>query len=109
MNNSTRKNLDGLLHATADILVRNTEIISVAASGPNIVVMQGQLEDTMGERDSVNEEQPADPAIMNPRHEDQYEFPNGCQCTLVSGGKSHLPKEELSGDKLCEHFLNEIK
>jgi hypothetical protein len=97
--------LDDVLHAIVNILVRNTEVISVAVSGSSIIVVQGRDEDTMGEPGSVNEEQP-DPAIVN---EDQYKFPDGCQCILLNSGKSHLPTEHLSGDELCEHILNEIK
>jgi hypothetical protein len=96
---------DSVLHAIANILVRNTEVISVAVSGSSVVVMQGREEDTTGEPDSANEEIP-DPAMVN---EDQYKFPDSCQCILVSSGKSHLPTELLSEDELCEHTLNEIK
>lgn len=96
INNSTQSNLSLVLHAIADILVRSTEVFSVAASGPNVVVMQEQSE-------------PADSTHVNRRREYQYEFPDGCQSSLVTSGKSHLPKEGLSGDELCEHFLNEIK
>jgi len=88
-----------------NILVRNTETISVAVSGSSIVVVQGWDEETTGEPGSANEEQP-DPAIVN---ENQYKFPDGCQCTLLSSGKSHLPTELLLGDELCEHFVNEIR
>ena len=103
--NNPRGPLEDALHAMVNILVRNTEAISVAVSGSNIVVVQGQDEDTTGEPGSAHEEQP-DPAIVN---KDQYKFPDGCRCILVSSGKSHLPTERLSVDELCEHFVNEIK
>ena len=97
--------LDDELHAIVNILVRDTEPISVTVSGPNIIVVQSRDEDPMGESGSANEEQ-LDPAIMNG---DQYKFPDGSRCILLSSGKSHLPMELLSMDELCKHILNEIK
>jgi hypothetical protein len=97
--------LDDELHAIVNILMRDTEPISVAISGSNIIVVQGRDEDPMGESGSANKEQP-DPAIVNG---DQYKFPDGSRCILLSSGKSHLPMELLSTDELCKHILNEIK
>jgi hypothetical protein len=97
--------LEVVLQAIANILVRNTEAISVAASGSSIIVVQGWREDTTGEPDFTSEEKP-DPAIMN---KDQYKFPNGCDCILVSSSKSLLPTELLSEDALCEHILKEVR
>lgn len=103
--NNPRGPLEVALHAMVDILGRNTEAISVAVSGSSIVVVQGLDEDPTGEPGSANEELP-NPAIVN---EDQHKFPDGSQCILVGSGKSHLPTELLSGDELCEHFVNAIK
>src|SRR5882762_2277122 len=49
--NSKGGPLDNVLHGIANILVRNTEAISVAVSGSSVVVMQGREEDTAGEPD----------------------------------------------------------
>jgi len=53
---SSRRALNDVLHALADILVRNREVIAVAVSGPNIVAMEGEKEEVTREPDSVDVE-----------------------------------------------------
>jgi hypothetical protein len=140
--------VDDLLDATANILVRDIEIIAVGVSGCSIGAMQGQKTGTTGGESDAADEEPGekepdaedegelddeepdsaangetDPeqadysdilipriaAIVNPDEGDDYDFPENCQCILVSGGESYLPQEYLSGNQLCQHLFGKIQ
>jgi hypothetical protein len=53
---SSRRALNDVLHALADILVRDREVIAVGVSGSNIVVMEGEMEEVTSEPVSVDVE-----------------------------------------------------
>jgi hypothetical protein len=54
---SSRRTLSNdVLHALADILVRDREVVAVGVSGPNIIAMEGETEEAMSELDSVDAE-----------------------------------------------------
>ena len=54
---SSQRALNHVLHALADILVRDREVIAVAVSGPNLVLIEGEKEEVTREPDSVDVEQ----------------------------------------------------
>jgi len=53
---SSQRALNHVLHALADILVRDREVIAVAVSGPNLVLIEGEKEEVTREPDSVDVE-----------------------------------------------------
>jgi hypothetical protein len=53
---SSQQTLYDVLHALADILVRDQEVIAVGVSGSNIVAMEGETEEVTSELVSVNVE-----------------------------------------------------
>jgi hypothetical protein len=120
--------LNDVLHALVDILVRDREVIAVAVSGPNIVAVEGEMEEVTREPDSVDVEL-ADAAdrkvpgfaagddtipevtdlsgakithistIVNSDMVDM-EVPESSHCTLVGPGQSYLPHNLLSMGEL---------
>jgi hypothetical protein len=125
--NSTRRSLEDVLDAFSNIFVRYQEVIAIAASGSNIIAMEGWM--AMDEPDSANEahlgsetddERIAEEDDFNdgkissisanviPDARDKYVFPDGCPCIVISGGKSYLPRRHLPEDELCEILLKKI-
>jgi hypothetical protein len=131
--------LNDVLHALADILVRNREVIAVAVSGPNIVAVEEQMEDVTGEPDSVDVElaDAADrkvlgfaagddtisevidlshvgitniSAIVNSDMID-VKVHESSYCMLVDPGQSSLPVNLPMGglSKLYEYFIENFK
>jgi hypothetical protein len=96
------------LNATATILVRDQEVIALGVSSGGIVAMEGRMEEaTAGEPSPVSPDQRVSAAasdaskplafrkstitaIINPRIEDNYNFPGGAHCMVVDSGKSHF-------------------
>jgi hypothetical protein len=98
---------DMLLNATAAILVRDQEVIALGVSSGGIVAVEGRMEEATGEPSPVSPEQHVSAAasddsktfafrkstitaIVNPRTEDNYSFPDGACCMVVGSGKSHF-------------------
>jgi hypothetical protein len=125
---SSRTFNDILLDATATILVRNQEVIALAASGGSIIAMEGRTEETTaGKSSPASQETYVSAAesdfdgggdssnlafrmshiakIINPRKEDNYNFPAGSHFMALRGGKSHL-KLIQDENKAWEWFLN---
>jgi len=73
-----------LLDAIATILMRDDKIIAIAASGPNIVAIQEVP--GSGTDENSNVQIPNISAIVNPRKEDKYEFPDGSSFMMVNKG-----------------------
>ena len=133
---SSRRALNAVLDALADILVRNREVIAVAVSGPNIVAMEGEKEEVTREPDSVMDAADREvlgfavgddtisevidlgregitniSAIVNSDMHDA-KVHKSSYCMLVTPGQSYLPEDllpmgELS--KLYEYFVENLK
>jgi len=92
------------MDALATVLVRSTtEVVAVAASGPNIVAIQDAVQRLLGSdaddnRNYSNIRIPKIAAIVNPRNEDKYEFPNGSSFMMVKEGRSHLARSPPEAD-----------
>src|SRR6266436_5709516 len=80
----TRQPQNELLDAIATILVRDVEVVAIAASGPNIVAIQEVPgSDADDNRHYSNVRIPKIAATVNPRTEDKYEFPDGSSVRMV--------------------------
>jgi hypothetical protein len=102
---------DEVIFALATLLVRNHEIIAVAASGAGVVAMQQSMETAASEPDSASNKEPAthlpfdeylnfsNTPLNTRRDDDHFNFPDGCCCMLVSKGKSLL-RTKLKGDEV---------
>ena len=106
---------DEVIFALATLLVRNHEIVAVAASGAGVVAVQQSMETAMSEPDPATNKEPAVrlpvdkhlnfynttdhfTAGSNTRRDDHhFNFPNGRCCMLFSKGKSLLTTK-LKGD-----------
>jgi len=101
----TRQPQNGLLDAIATILVRDVEAVAIAASGLNIVAIQEVLgSDPDDNRNYSNVRIPKIAAIVNPRKEDKYEFPDGGSFVMVKEGRSHLVRSPAEADA-WKHYL----
>jgi hypothetical protein len=105
----TRQPQNGLLDAIATILVRDVEVVAIAASGPNIVAIQDAIQevpgsDADGNRNYSNVRIPKIAAILNQRKEDRYEFPDGGSFVMVKEGRSHLIRSPAEADA-WKHYL----
>jgi hypothetical protein len=105
----TRQPQNELLDAIATILVRNVEVVAIAASGPNIVAIQDAVQQLPGSdaddnRNHSNVRIPKIAAIVNPRKEDTYEFPDGSNFMVVKEGRSHLERSIAEVDT-WKHYL----
>ena len=117
---------DEVLFALSTLLVRNHEIVAVAASGAGVVAVQEPMETPTSEPDSASNKQPAEQpaahlpfdehlnvrntvpdsftAVINPRRDDRhFKFPAGRCCMMVDKGKSLL-RSKLKGDKVWARF-----
>jgi hypothetical protein len=111
---SSRTFNERILFATAALLVRHNEVIALAASGGNIIAMEGRMEETtVRETLFASREQHVSAVefdldgdddgdsgnfasrisriagIVNPRREDEYNFPGDSRCMVLDSGKSH--------------------
>jgi hypothetical protein len=91
------------LDAIATILVRDAEVVAIAASGPNIVAIQDAIQQLPASaaddnRNHSNVQIPNIPAIVNPRKGDIYEFPDGSNFMMVKEGRSHLARSLAEAD-----------
>ena len=110
-----------LLNATATILVRDQEVITLGVSSAGIVAMEGRMEKATGEPSPVSPEQHVSAAasddsktfafrkstitaIVNPRTEDNYSIPGGAHCMVVDSGKSHF-RLHKDDNKAWQFFL----
>jgi hypothetical protein len=116
---------DKLLNATATILVRDKEVVAVTVSGSRILAMEGTTEETAGEPSSPTVQEhvsvprsngdgnpgnftspiPRIAAIVNPRKEDGYKFPDGTHCTVLTNGRNHFGTIIQDDSKAWESFL----
>jgi hypothetical protein len=83
------------MDALATVLVRSTtEVVAVAASGPNIVAIQDETQPAESDPDENRYHSQARiskiAGIVNPRTEYTYKFPDGTHCMLISDGQSHF-------------------
>jgi hypothetical protein len=93
---------DAVLNAAATIFVRNNEGIAAALSGTHLLVMQTQGRASSGEAPlHITSIQPS--AEMN-----VLDLPNDGRCILVDNGKSLLPSITLKGDRLWDHYCDEL-
>ncbi|KIM81780.1 hypothetical protein PILCRDRAFT_489866 [Piloderma croceum F 1598] len=95
-----------LLDAIATILVRDVEVVAIAASGPNIVAIQDAIQQLPGSDadDNQNYSNVKIAGIGNPRKEDTYEFPDGRNFMMVKEGRSHLARSPAETDA-WKHYL----
>jgi hypothetical protein len=134
---SSQRAANDVLHALADILVRNREVIAVGVSGPNIVAMEGEMEGVTSEPDSVDVElaDAADrevlgfaagdgtiteatdlthvgitniSAIVNSDMNDA-KVHESSHCMLVAPGQSYLPEKLLPMGELYKYFIENLK
>jgi hypothetical protein len=93
---------NAVLNAAATIFVRNNEGITAALSGTHLLVMQTQGRDSSGEAPlHITSTQP--PAEIN-----VLDLPYDGRCILVDKGKSFLPSITLKGDRLWDHYCDEL-
>jgi hypothetical protein len=136
---SSRQALNHVLHALADILVRDREVIAVAVSGPDLV-LEGEKEEVTREPDSVDVElaDAADRKVLGFAEGDanisevidlsrvgitnisvivnsdmnDVKVHESSHCMLVGSGQSYLPENLLPmGElsKLYEYFVKNLK
>jgi hypothetical protein len=108
-NTLTRQPQNELLDAIAAILVRDQEVIAIAASGPNIIAIQDAVQQHPGSdlddnQSYSNVQIPKIAAIVNPRREDTYEFPDGSSYIVVKEGRSHFTTSYAGAD-VWKHYL----
>ena len=128
---------DDVLHALADILVWNWEVIALGVSGPNIISMEGKTEEVTNEPYSLDVE------LVDAADKEALGFSAGddtiskvidfshvgitnistiinldmvdvkahksSHCMLVSPGQSYLPENLQSMAKLYEYFVKNLK
>jgi hypothetical protein len=105
------------LNATATILVRDQEVITLGVSSAGIVAMEGRMEKATGEPSEQHVSAAASDdsktfafrkstitAIVNPRTDDNYNIPGGAHCMVVDSGKSHFRLHE-DDNKAWQFFL----
>jgi hypothetical protein len=101
---------DNLLLAISTILVRNNEVVAVGISGSNVVAMQEQPVESQPVALPFDEDLECGDmgvegvaAVVKPRKEDSYVFPDDRCCIFVSEGKSLLPEPQYQGN-MWDHF-----
>jgi hypothetical protein len=87
-NTLVRQPQNDLLDAIATILVRDVEVVAIAASGPNIVAIQDAIQQLPGSGADDN----------------RNYSPAGSNFMLVKEGRSHLPRSVADADA-WQHYL----